>query len=97
MQISKSTCCALSICAAIVMLAGCNTAANLTPTQSAGLAPNVTPAVRTVAHGFTELHRCRLQCRNQIETLTSTTGSGGITSCGVPLGSHPDSRDLAKD
>ncbi len=70
--------CALSIC--VALLAGCNSAATVTPTQGLGLAPNVTRAVRTVARGFAELHR-----HKNSENLTSTSGSHGGSGCTITI------------
>lgn len=66
---------ALSICAAIAMLAGCNSAA-LAPTQGSGLAPSGTPLVSSVAHGAADSHRGK-----NTEKLKSTSGTEGGSGC----------------
>jgi hypothetical protein len=87
MRISTSTQHALSVCVAVAMLAGCNGTANVTPAQGAGLAPNGTRAVQSVALGFTGLRRCQSGCRKKIERLTSTSGSGRSGStCFIEIG-----------
>jgi hypothetical protein len=76
MNISNFSRHASAVCATVALLAGCNGATNVTPTQSAEFAPNVTRGVITVAHGVTELHRGK-----NSEHLKSSSGSGGRSGC----------------
>jgi hypothetical protein len=82
----------LGVCAAVALLAGCNSGAgNDTPSQGGRLGPDSNGATRTVAHGFTELQRCK-----NCEKLTSTSGSGNVVGCsanvivsGQAVGAYP--------
>jgi hypothetical protein len=76
MNISNLSRHASAVCATVALLAGCNGATNVTPTQSAEFAPNVTRGVITVAHGFTEL-----QGGKNKEHLKSSNGTSGRSGC----------------
>jgi hypothetical protein len=52
MQVSKSSQYALSICVAVGLLVGCESATNVTPPQNNGVSLNSSRALHTVAYGL---------------------------------------------
>jgi hypothetical protein len=69
----------LGVCAAIVLVAGCSRAANVTPSQGDGLGQNSSWANHAATDGFAAHYN------KDKESLKAPNGSGGQSSCSIHL------------